>query len=969
MAGSGLLLEREAELETLAAAVKSVAAGDGAFVAVLGGPGAGKTRLLAEARRLAASAGMLVLPARACELAQDFAFGVARQLFEPVLAQADAPQRRRLLAGAAGQAASVLGQDGADAEPVGAFAVLHGLFWLTTNLGQRQPVALVCDDVHWADESTLRFLAYLMPRLEGLAVLVVCALRPGYLGHSGQPSQHGEPARLLERLTADAACTVLTPPPLRLTAASVLLQDAFGGRADPVFVLACHQAAGGNPLLLQELARAAGTAGLAPVAENARQVVRLGGHAVARRVELWLAKFPADRLALVRAVAVLGSGASLADAARLAGLDHQNALDAADDLQRADILRQGGGADDGNPAAGGPVDAVAFMHPLVQAAVYDQLPPAERGASHRAAADMLIVGGAPAERVAAHLRHVAELDERALATLRRAAREALGRGAPDVALAHLRLCLDQTTEPGDRLELLVQAGRAAAQTDVPAAVPLFDEALRLATDPLQRADIAYRLGHVWFVMARWQPAHELYLRALDWLPAGDDDLRRRLLAGLVLFEHGYVDPAIADPPGLIDPLRNLPPADTMGSRMLDCMIAQYEYLTGDPRAVERAVRGVGDGYLIERGDSDLAVASALQVLAAADRAETMPSVNAVVARAYETGSGSTLVYALGIRGLFWLWRGELAEAVADQRAMIQAASIAGRGIFYRFFLPWLVVALVEQGQQAEAATVLDDIGAPDPLPPSGPWFHYLSARAVLLRAEGRAEEALDAALAAGRYLEMQSAPNPAFEPWRSEAALCLHTLGREPEARALAAEELGLAMSWPSPRAQGRAQRVLGLLTKGADGLGLLHAAVDTLRASTARLEYAKALGDLGGVLRRGGHAVQARTHLHRALDLADALGAAGLAGQMREELRAAGARPRRTALSGPASLTPSELRVAELAASGHTNRDIAQQLFVTSKTVEVHLSSAYRKLDITRRDQLAVALRPPGKRQAARSP
>jgi len=110
-------------------------------------------------------------------------------------------------------------------------------------------------------------------------------------------------------------------------------------------------------------------------------------------------------------------------------------------------------------------------------------------------------------------------------------------------------------------------------------------------------------------------------------------------------------------------------------------------------------------------------------------------------------------------------------------------------------------------------------------------------------------------------------------------------------------------------------------------------------------------------VLRRAGQRAQAREHLRRAVELATICGAAPLAARAETELLATGARPRRIPLSGVESLTPSERRVAELAAHGPTNREIAQALFVTQRTVEVHLTSVFRKLDIRSRSQLAAAL------------
>jgi DNA-binding NarL/FixJ family response regulator len=194
-------------------------------------------------------------------------------------------------------------------------------------------------------------------------------------------------------------------------------------------------------------------------------------------------------------------------------------------------------------------------------------------------------------------------------------------------------------------------------------------------------------------------------------------------------------------------------------------------------------------------------------------------------------------------------------------------------------------------------------------------------------------------------------------PWRSVAALAHLELGDREEARRLAGEELDLARGWGAPRALGAALRAAGLAEGGADGLALLEQAVAVLADSPAKLEHAKARTELGAALRRASRRTKAREHLRRAVELATICGAAPLAARAETELLATGARPRRIALSGLESLTPSERRVAEMASEGPTNRQIAQALFVSTKTVEVHLSSVYRKLEISSRSQLPAAL------------
>jgi DNA-binding CsgD family transcriptional regulator len=215
-------------------------------------------------------------------------------------------------------------------------------------------------------------------------------------------------------------------------------------------------------------------------------------------------------------------------------------------------------------------------------------------------------------------------------------------------------------------------------------------------------------------------------------------------------------------------------------------------------------------------------------------------------------------------------------------------------------------------------------------------------------------------LEVGRLFEAVGGQNPALVSWRSQVALALLRLGEQDEARRLAAEELALARAWGAPRALGVALRAMGLVEGGGKGLMLLAEAVEVVADSPARLEHAKACTELGAALHRANRRSEALEQLRQGLDLATLCGAAPLAARAETELRASGARPRRIALRGVESLTPSERRVAELAAAGPTNREIAQAPFVTQRTVEVHLTSVYRKFDINSRSQLAAALDEP---------
>jgi DNA-binding CsgD family transcriptional regulator len=198
---------------------------------------------------------------------------------------------------------------------------------------------------------------------------------------------------------------------------------------------------------------------------------------------------------------------------------------------------------------------------------------------------------------------------------------------------------------------------------------------------------------------------------------------------------------------------------------------------------------------------------------------------------------------------------------------------------------------------------------------------------------------------------------PSYVPWRSEAALAQLALGDSEQASRLAEEELGFGQAFGTPRVLGVAKRAAGIVVGGEQGELLLREAVEAFDQGDARLERARTLADLGAMLRRRNRRTQAREVLREALDGANRAGAARLAQRAETELRATGARPRRVVLTGLDSLTASERRIAELASEDLTNREIAQMLFITDRTVEGHLTSVFRKLHLDSRNELPAAL------------
>jgi tetratricopeptide (TPR) repeat protein len=465
------LLERERELGTLRDGIARACAGEGTLMLIEGPAGVGKTELAREGRAAAEEARLMPLEARGSELEQPFAFGVVRQLLEPVIDGAD--RDADLFAGAAGPAARLFERDerqsaGGDA----GFEALHSLYWLVVNLADHAPLLVLVDDCQWIDGDSLRFLSYLAQRIEGLPIAMLLAGRPLV----------GEAGALWAQVASRPSAVALYPRPLSQSAAAALARERLGMEAADEFCRACHTATGGNPLFLRELLRALDAAGVVPSAAAASEVQAVGPAAVSRFVLHRLATLGPVASELARAVAVLGDDSELQLAARVAGVSDDAARAAADDLVRADIFVR---------------DVRLGFHPSDRACgLVRRSAPGERQARHAAAAEAPAEAGASPERLTAQLLLTDPTgDRRRVETLRSAAISAARRGAPNAAAARLRRALAESPGEQERGEILAELGQyEVAAVQYEAAEEHLRAALASGASLTTRADAASRLA-------------------------------------------------------------------------------------------------------------------------------------------------------------------------------------------------------------------------------------------------------------------------------------------------------------------------------------------------------------------------------------------------------------------------------------------------------------------------------------------
>jgi DNA-binding CsgD family transcriptional regulator len=944
--GASALLERDRELAALASAVAALGAGAGGAILIEGAAGTGKSRLLAELVQAGRRAGHATGAVRAVDLDAALPFAVVRRLLKATLLDAASrlpgdprPEHAlRALAGSAQGSAAPLAERGTAT----VHAVVDGAEAAVDALG---PLVLAVDDLQWADAPSLELLGYLAERARDLPILLGVALRAGEVEHGVRTASDGTAAppgnlgAVAARLRAAPGVTVLAPTDFSADAVAALVRRRLPS-ASPEVLAACGRVTGGNPFLLTELLDAVAAADILAADDAAERIERLTPRTVADGVLVRLGRLTNEAGALARAVSVLADGARLHEAARLAGLDPEVAAAAADALVRVDILDSG--------------DPLAFRHPLIAAAVRHDLGEHTRAELHRRAADLLAADG-KRERSAAHLLHAAATaDPTVVDRLRAAAATASERGDAHTARRLLRRALDEPAAPPVRPHVLAELARAEVALGDPGALAHMDEAIANLRDGQRAAAVLRGLARLHYMRSDFATAARLAEQALD--RAGSDAPSRTRLRATWLLT-ASLNPETAQATGAaVDDLvaqteAGSPPGDPELQAVVAVrMMAHY----GDPETAAALALAAVDGE-IRLNDDGLGLGFDY-ALATLCRTGTMETLRSAAARALEwardRGSMMAAANAALYRGQARLELGDLDGAEADAELALVPWTYGWVGNTQEAYA-LLARARLERGDGAGAQAAIDAAAAIEtPHPP------YVHAAGRVLLAEGDAAGALAAFERAGEMLHaVWGVDSPMVLPWRGWGAVATSAAGRAEDAARLAAEELELAGRTRVPAVVAFAQRAQGLVAGGERGVDLLRAAHDTLADTDRVLETIRTQVELGAALRRAGRRREAREQLAAARDRADRLGLPALAARAEEEQRASGGRPRRTRLSGAASLTPSERRIAERAAAGASNRQIAAELFLTGKTVEWHLRNVFRKLDISSRADLADAL------------
>ncbi|HSE07540.1 MAG TPA: AAA family ATPase [Nocardioidaceae bacterium] len=922
----GGLIERVAELAAVKELLSRAAKGTGGSLLLQGPAGIGKSALVEHAKQAAGAAGFAVLSSCPTPVSGALSHGVVRDWLGPH-ARAGRPGARPF-DGPAADLTEVLTSPSSAGQVWNLASLDYALTWALESLAEVQPLLLVVDDVQWADPASLQVLDLLSARVHQLQVALLLARR------TGEPSVAPE---IVDRLAARA--TKLEPEPLSVMGVEQVRREVAASALPGVSTKELHRLTGGLPFLLCEVLRS-GTLERTPrgVVDSVReQLTRLGDGAVS----------------VARATAVLGEEAEFDAVAEITAFSVADLADPLELLTDAGIVTLG-------------MWRAWPAHPLVAEAVLSSMTPSERSDLHRAAANHLRMQGRPTQVIASHLVHTLPDDDPEVVTLlRTAGEESLQAGSPHVAARQLLRAVGETKPEDTETDLLAVAASAHLLAGLPAeAFDLWSRALARTSDPVRRAALLADIGDVQVTMGRRSEASQAFQQAVSTLSSAGHDrsspqmrqvlVRMGLVSALNDGARTEILDAVADAEG--QPVE----LDTRTDRLLFALEASSLAVTcrDRQRARELALRALGGGaFLAEETSEGIGFYVTTGVLSWVDAYdENLVALQAAIQDARGRGSALGFATASYCRGLLNYRQGRLRAANADFQP---ALDLRARG--------WSDFADV-----AVAGAALTSIGlglhemarALEPtLRDAADREHFLSAQPIavagLIRAtEGDHEQALDDYRRAARLMG-QHPDNASIVEWRELSAWSLRALGRRDEALELAQEAVTHAASWGAPRALGFALRTLAQLTPRDRSIELLRESLAHFDSVGCVDYHARSAIDLAELLMAGTPEERGEgTHLLlEALEYGRTTDVQPLVRRATRLLVRAGERIPDTVGNPASTLTPGEVRVAELAVAGDSNRQIAQKLFVTVKAVEWHLSNAYRKLGISSRAGLGPAL------------
>ncbi|GAA3851027.1 hypothetical protein GCM10023084_01560 [Streptomyces lacrimifluminis] len=951
--------------------------GTGRLVLLRGATGTGRTALLEAATEHAEAHGMRVLRVRCSTRggANDVPLAAVEQLLSPLqeLTASTPP----------GSAAEATGTADGSLTPA-------ALLWRSLRAYAAEgPVLVAVDDVHLADEDSRCWLIEAARRVDRLPVLLLVTERSQY--------DVDPPSTGLVHTLSPALVRTHTLAPLSHDAAADLVRSAVGDVPEK-WVTDYVRAGAGNPLLLRALLEDLNATTAAPAALPETCAALYPG-AYPAAVSWWLECAGAATSEAARVLAALDELPEGADVGLFTetvdtlGADPARVRGWLTAMPRLGMLRFG---DDGRPR---------YAHPLLRDAVLTGWCAADRQAVHGAAAEAMLRRGVPTATVAELLLRSGTMGEVwATEVLLDAAGGAVRDDRTDDAVVLLRRALDEPMPDGRRAEVLTELGSlefAAVRSS--AAIPRLTEAMRLPGLPQYRVQAAVALGTALARRGEARAAVTL-LHALDGQLTDHPDLLRTVqTASALLSDHDQTireemyrrlhetaehSPQALGPAGRALLVRY---EATAGLISADAAMKRVRALLAEPAGPLAEPFLLGTAAAVAQWADELDEAERLTDRGLTGQRptllhpmhEALLNVRADIAAArgdYEqllsepeswrrdgTGSGERPGERPGPGFRFgWEWATEAgetpwSEAGSANRAVADlgtgggtgggTGSGTGGGSGPTNLEAHVLLALVETGRVEEAWQLAD---AFDLREAHDSWElnRFLYARGAVRGASGDPAGALGDFLECGRRQSARDVLSPVVTPWRAAAAQCQLALGHPREALALAEEELRLARVWNTPRLVGRSLRILGTATGGRHGLDLSDEAVRILREASVETELIPALIARGRQLTAAGERARARKSLREAAERAEHLGAVRLRAAADEVLREGGAR--RTATT---TLTASERRIAELAAEGRTNTEIAELLHVARRTVETHLTSAYRKLGIRRRGELTAAL------------